>query len=496
MCALACLAAAQPARARPSFPWLHAVRGENARFEDARGREFTFRGVNVNQLVDYFKLNEHPENVPLTRSDLANIRKLGFTSIRLLMSWSLLEPQPGQIDASYLDRVVAAVEQANAEGIYVVLDMHQDAWGKFVAASPTEVCPPGFQPNRGWDGAPEWATFTDGQPRCAAGGTRELSPAVAQAWENFWNDRQGPGGAGIETRFVAAWRAVAARFAGDSGVAAYDVLNEPEPGLVPQGRESETLAPMYRRAIAAIRQVDSRHVVFVEPTVLRDLTPGAIVMPAISDDPNLAYSPHIYGDVMSSGRADEAEWTHAREEAAQAGGDAGALPVWIGEYAGVDSDAGEDYNRAFQEYAEKYRIGWSQWVWKETCGNPHAGYATTPPGSINVYDCAHDRFTGLQPHRVKFMVRPYPVFAPGRLTALSYAVDSKRFEARGTAPRASGSPGLRVVVPLKRGYGSRRHLAIATSGLGRVALKVLRDGNAILTARAKRGDWRVTLTRK
>ena len=87
---VASLAAPAAASATPSFPWLHAVRGPEARFEDAGGREFTFRGVNVNQLADYYKLNEHPENVPLTRSDFAGIRKLGFTSVRLLMTWNLL----------------------------------------------------------------------------------------------------------------------------------------------------------------------------------------------------------------------------------------------------------------------------------------------------------------------------------------------------------------------------------------------------------------------
>jgi hypothetical protein len=87
------------------------------------------------------------------------------------------------------------------------------------------------------------------------------------------------------------------------------------------------------------------------------------------------------------------------------------------------------------------------------------------------------------------------MFAPGRLTALSFDVDSKRFEARGTSD-GKGRPHLRVIVPLRRQYGGRKNVIVQTSGLRKVALGVRKDGVAVLTGRAGTGDWRVVLTKK
>src|SRR5690625_6805192 len=77
---------------------------------------------------------------------------------------------------------------AAAAGIRVIVDMHQDAWGKSVAADEGMTCPAGKQPSFGWDGAPEWATFTDGKPACDAG-LRILPPNVVAAWNNFYSNQ-------------------------------------------------------------------------------------------------------------------------------------------------------------------------------------------------------------------------------------------------------------------------------------------------------------------
>ena len=88
------------------------------------------------------------------------MRTLGFDVVRLLVHWSALEPRRGTFDTAYLDRIRQAVGWAREHGIYVVLDMHQDAWGKYIASPPGETCAPGFTHQQGWDGAPRWATLT------------------------------------------------------------------------------------------------------------------------------------------------------------------------------------------------------------------------------------------------------------------------------------------------------------------------------------------------
>src|SRR5439155_815817 len=84
-----------------------------------------------------------------------------------------LEPRRGQFDASYLDRVVAAVSMLNAHGLYVVLDMHFLGWS----------------PEYGGSGAPAWATV-QGIPDPHWGAmpslTRLLSPAINVSTAYFW----------------------------------------------------------------------------------------------------------------------------------------------------------------------------------------------------------------------------------------------------------------------------------------------------------------------
>src|SRR5206468_12069639 len=149
--------------------------------------------------------------------------------------------------------------------LYVVLDMHQDAWGKYIATPPGTACPPGLQPAIGWDGAPQWATITDGLPTCRQQ-LRELSPAVGQAFFNFWVDRDG-----IQTELVHTWAALAGSFAADPAVAGYDLLNEPHPGYTPGATDLTLLGRYYDAALQAIRAAEAKarggfhHLAFVEP---------------------------------------------------------------------------------------------------------------------------------------------------------------------------------------------------------------------------------------
>ena len=192
---------------------------EGGRIVDGHGRTVLLRGVNVNQLGDYFQPNpEVPATLPLERSDFERIASLGMNTVRLLVHWSRLEPQPGVRDDAYLAEIRQAVEWADELGLWVVLDMHQDAWGKYIATDRNEQCPPPQSHATGWDGAPEWATFTDGLPRCRTL-LREVSPAVAQAFESFWLDRPAADGVGIQQHLIDTWAWLASEFKNSPTVA-------------------------------------------------------------------------------------------------------------------------------------------------------------------------------------------------------------------------------------------------------------------------------------
>src|SRR5690606_32151393 len=127
-------------------------------------------------------------------------------------------------------------------------------------------------PSIGWDGAPVWATITDGLDTCHAG-TRENSPAVVRAFDSFYADRDG-----IRSALVRTWGELAREFGGEPTVAGYDLLNEPNWGS-DLGANAAELGEFTRDAVAAIRAGEAEapggfpHIVFFEPIVLWPL-PG------------------------------------------------------------------------------------------------------------------------------------------------------------------------------------------------------------------------------
>lgn len=155
---------------------------EGGRIVDASGREVLLRGVNVNAHVEYWQYDPNLfTTYPLTEEDADMIAAMGWTAVRLLVSWSRVEPTPGEYDESYLDQVAVAIAMLRERKVYTILDLHQDAWDASLAAPPEEVCEGDAVPAGGWDGAPEWATFDGSAARCESGGQREFVPAVRAA---------------------------------------------------------------------------------------------------------------------------------------------------------------------------------------------------------------------------------------------------------------------------------------------------------------------------
>ena len=235
------------------------------RIVDDQGRDVLLRGANVNSLGEYWQgVPSIPTTIPLTEADWSEMAAHGFSVIRLLISWSKVEPTRGVFDQGYLDQVDGYVRAAAAHGIYSVIDMHQDAYTATISTADPSTCPAGTHPAKGWDGAPAWATLTDGLSTCVTG-DRNSSPAVTRAWNNFYDDVDG-----IRGEFAAAWGAVAARFAGRPEVAGYDLLNEPEvsrPSADLQGPYDDLL----RTVGLAIRSAEAgapfAHLLIAEPAI-------------------------------------------------------------------------------------------------------------------------------------------------------------------------------------------------------------------------------------
>lgn len=397
---------------------LHVAHGD---IVDAGGRTVLLRGVNVNQLVDYAAGDPAlPTVVPLARGDFAEMASLGFTVVRLNVSWSALEPRPGAFDAGYAGRIRDAVRAAAANGMYTVLDMHQDAWGKAVGTPPGTSCPPLLERARGWDGAPAWATLTGGLTTCTIGGVREASPAVAQAFQNFYDDRDG-----VQWHLVRTWARLASALAGEPGVAGYDLLNEPNPGLRPPGAAAAQIGRFYGRAIAAIRAAERAaggppRLMVVEPSALWSAL-GVDALPPREElrDGRLVFSPHLYNESITLDRSGTLISIESGFVLAEAAARHYGAALWAGEW-GWFGDPVTDGPRVARYAAaeDAHRAGGAWWVWRQACGDPHTlgDGGTVTAGGLNRLHCPDGTPLGRPAAFTGPLSRPFPRAAPGRLT--------------------------------------------------------------------------------
>lgn len=404
-------------RALPDLLPLHATHGVDARVVDSDGRQVLLRGVNLSALGDYYLPNPaYPAPVPLQPDDFADIAAEGFNVVRLLVSWSALEPARDVIDQSYLHQIREAVATAKANGLYIVLDVHQDAWGKYIASPPGTICAPGTNLANGWDGAPEWATLFDPGPNNAntcTPASREDSAAARQSWDNFYADTDG-----IMTELVELWGLLGTEFAHEPAVAGYDLLNEPNLGTDGANAAAQ-LGVFFDRAIDAIRAGEQSangfsHIAIFETTVV-----GSPVAYDFTTDQNIVFSGHNYGDSITPLPMDLI-FDYFASQAERYG-----APLWIGEYGWFDDPPGNlDNVLRYAAIEDEMAIGSAWWQWIQACGDPHSiGTPGGTPASLLIHykanECPGDVDLGPVPEWQVGITRPYPRATPGRVTTLT-----------------------------------------------------------------------------
>lgn len=271
--------------------------------------------------------------------DAAFLASLGLNCVRIPVNYRHWEDdaRPGELDPRGFTHLDRAVEACAAAGLYTVIDLH---------------AAPGGQ-NHHWHSDNPFH--------------RPL----------FWQHRQ------FQERAITLWQAIAARCADRPEVAGYNVLNEPA------DETGTALVGFYRRAVAAIRAVDPRHLVFL------DGNRYAREFPEFGEPlPNAVYAIHQYpppgaadggpypGDTgghhfdMDTVAADFAAMTgYMREH---------DVPTWVGEFgpvygAGAERDAQRRRLLADQiAVYEEAGAGWSLWTYKDI---GMQGLVTVPPGA-------------------------------------------------------------------------------------------------------------------
>lgn len=493
-----------------ALPWLHVAHpaGGLPFIADPLGRQVILRGAIVAGLVDwwsgsnpnqadpppYFPIDPAaydsgcPANSdlipvpPVCSDDFAEMARLGFNVVRLSISWSLLEPAPGRFSGLYLNRIAQVVGWAREHGIYVILDMHQDGYSRYLPRP--DPVPLGGAPTalNKHDGAPEWAVDTFGLPSETFAGQRELNPAEDAAMTAFWLNW-----GGLQDQYLEAVATLARRFRDDSTVVGYDLYNEPWPGFVsPPLFDDLLLIPFYRRAIDALTGVQdgvpcpggpalpicghadlgvhTRQLMFVEPDLMRVVFDVDLnLSQTLSSYPNVVYSIHTYTHKFTIEAVEHLPaWTYppggyvTSYQSAEAAARSLNAALFVTEYG--NEPALDSTMLATQTgMQEQYLLGSTYWAWKENCAGEGATWGAFQGlfGSAQNEGCAYDnggeRAAGapqngcLRADNERYLARVWPRQFAGRIASYHYDPTTGAFSLRGYA--RPGSPDTVVYAP-------------------------------------------------
>jgi len=242
----------------------------------------------------------------VTKVDIDSLKSWGFNSVRLPMHYNLytlpIEDEPIAGQQTWLTKgfemTDKLIEWCKANEMYVILDLH---------------AAPGGQ---GYDE-----------------GISDYDPNKPSLWQSFAN----------RTKMVALWKRLAERYKDEPWVGGYDLLNEPN-WDIPGGT---ALRSLYGDVTAAIREVDTNHIIFIEGNWFANDFTG--LTPPWDD--NMVYSPHKYWSTNDTGSI---QWVLSMRDEYN-------IPLYLGE-------SGENSNTWFRDAIKLFEgenIGWAWWPMKK-----------------------------------------------------------------------------------------------------------------------------------
>lgn len=295
--------------------WMCPIAGEDNEWANLDTIEvFESRGFTQEQIQELF--DTYQDNW-ITGYDFDIVRAAGCNVVRIPFwyrnfmtnaegDWITEDPD----DNPGFQRLDWAIEQASKRGMYVILDMHG--------------CP----------------------------GGQSLNHSTGTLMENdlYTNET-------YQAAMEKLWVAIAERYKDEPAVAAYDIMNEPQNNGSNWGHEhfylpqlastQEMTNSIYRRMVAAIREVDTRHIITVEGIWRSSYLPD----PAEEGWYNMMYQIHIYSEYLWQFENDVQDLYDNMKEYGVAG--------YMGEFSNMES---------FDVYT-KYGINWTTWSYKGGKGN-------------------------------------------------------------------------------------------------------------------------------
>lgn len=258
--------------------------------------------------------------------DARLLSELGVNCLRVPVNYHHFESDDRPFELiddgfALLDR---AVRLCAEQGIYTVIDLH---------------AVPGAQ-NQHW--------HSDNPTHVAA----------------FWQHRH------FQDRVVNLWQALAERYRDEPWVAGYNLLNEPGD---PSG---EVVGPFYDRLVAAVREVDADHILFVDGnTYSTDFSmfsrPYENTVFACHDYALAGmsfggpYPGRTQGEWVDRDRLEEKFLERSRFQRET------GTPIWVGEFGPVYTDDAERDDQRYRiledqlDIYDEHEAGWSIWTYKD-----------------------------------------------------------------------------------------------------------------------------------
>lgn len=154
-----------------------------------------------------------------------------------------------------------------------------------------------------------------------------------------------------QKKFCDIWQRIANRYKDEPVILGYELMNEPIAHYFEADKKElfAALEPLQKRAVAAIRQVDKKHIVLLGGAIW-----NSTFDPVFSDwtyDDNIMYSCHRYGGEPTADAI--RSFIDFRDKT--------GLPMYMGEL-GHNTD---EWQSRFVETMEQNNIGWTFWPFKK-----------------------------------------------------------------------------------------------------------------------------------
>jgi endoglycosylceramidase len=385
-------------------------RVENSVLRDRQGRQILLRGINIPNDWD----QRGPEKVVKPPEETFKfIADSGFNAIRLVIEWYQIEKVKGVYSQEYLELFRKHVQWATEAGLYVIVDMHQDLFGR------------GFN----GDGAPYWAcdqsnydNFHQVEPWIF----NYFSEQVKNCFDGFWRTFE------LRRSHESAARAAAELVSGYDRVLGFDTFNEPSVGNTDfETFERQFLMAFHKEFAKYVGEGLKGRAYFFEPAVTFGVASDS-TMPAPVTTFTGVFAPHYYNTSIEFDHKWDGVVSQVQDAVDKAAGVAKRMktPWGYGEMGGVKETVNfPEYLFTLYRMLDEQTAGSFMWLYEKG----ETGFGLIDAATNNWHPSA------------RAFLRPAPALTAGTISSIVWDYDNLKFSFSWEENPAAGDS--EIIVP-------------------------------------------------